>query len=317
MRSSRFVDRRSRGAFTLIELLVVIAIIGILIALLLPAVQKVREAANRTRCANNLKQIGLAIHNYHDALGSFPPGGITEGYCCDTPSLSNWAISILPFLEQQNLADRYVNSEFNESPVNEFVRTSPVKVYICPSDLNTDATAVPESGPGSNNVFYHPGTYRAVSGKSIDGSLYWDNADALAMPRDWRGVMHSVWTAKGLTPETFAAVIDGTSNTIMVGEYSTRTHNQRRTFWAYTYTSYSQSSATPQARTLIPDWDVCVQIGGPSDENACKRAWGSFHASIINFVWVDGSVRPINVNIDLNLFTALATIAGGEVVTLY
>jgi prepilin-type N-terminal cleavage/methylation domain-containing protein len=314
---SRSLVRGCPRAFTLIELLVVIAIIGILIALLLPAVQKVREAANRTRCANNLKQIGLGVHNYHDTFGSFPPGGVTEGYCCDTPSLTNWAIALLPFVEQQNLADRYAPAQFNESPSNEFVRTSPVKLYICPSDLNTNATAVPESGPGSNNVFYFPGTYRAVSGKSIDGSMYWDNADALAMPREWRGAMHSVWMAKGLYPETIAAVTDGTSNTLMVGEYSTRTHNQRRTFWAYTYTSYSQSSATPQARTLIPDWDRCVEIGGPSAENACKRAWGSFHGEIINFVLVDGSVRPVNVNIDLNLFTALATISGGEVVTAF
>jgi prepilin-type N-terminal cleavage/methylation domain-containing protein len=313
MKFSRSYFRGRPIAFTLIELLVVIAIIGILIALLLPAVQKVREAANRIQCANNLKQIGLGVHNYHDTLSSFPPGGVTEGYCCDTPSLTNWAIALLPFVEQQNLADRYDPAQVNESPANQFVRTSRVKLYICPSDLNTDEAAVPESGPGSNNVLYYPGTYRAVSGKSIDGSMYWDNADALAMPSEWRGAMHSVWAAKGLHPENFAAVVDGTSNTLLVGEYSTRTHNQRRTFWAYTYTSYNQSSATPQARTLLADWDRCVDIGGPSAENACKRAWGSFHGEIINFVLVDGSVRPVNVNIDLNLFMALATIAGGEV----
>jgi prepilin-type N-terminal cleavage/methylation domain-containing protein len=309
-------EHRKSTAFTLIELLVVIAIIGVLIFLLMPAVQKVRGAAARIQCSNNLKQIGLAIHNYHDALGNFPPGGVTEGYCCDTPSGTNWALSILPFLEEKNLLDRYDGTQVNESPANEFVRTSRVKIFICPSDINTEELASPESGPGSSLVYY-PGSYRAMSGKTLDGSLYWDNADALAMPAEWRGAMHSVWPAKGLHPERLANVLDGTSNTVLAGEYVTRTHNERRTFWAYTYTSYNQSSATPQSRTLLSDWDLCVAIDGPSGSNACKRAWGSFHTNVINFVLVDGSVRTISVNIDLNLFTALATIAGGEVADSY
>ena len=315
MAGPRAGRRGGRIGFTLIELLVVIAIIGILIALLLPAVQKVREAANRASCSNNLKQIGLAVHSYHDAYGSFPPGGVTEGYCCSTPSGTNWALAILPFLEQQNLSNRYDFNQVNESPANEYVRTQSVKVYVCPSDASPFEPAHPESGPG-DTLLYMPGNYRAVSGKSIDGSLYWDNADALSMPREWRGAMHSVWTEKGLSCERFAAVTDGTSNTLMVGEYATRTHPERRTYWAYTYTSYNQSSATPQSRTLVADWDRCVLIDGPSGSNACKRAWGSFHGDIINFVLVDGSVRPVHMNIDLNLFMALATISGGEVADL-
>src|SRR4026209_155940 len=97
-----FTGRWWRG-FTLIELLVVIAIIGILIALLLPAVQKVREAANRAKCGSNLKQIGIAILNYHDQHGPFPNGGITEGYCCGTKSKDTWTISILPYLERDDV----------------------------------------------------------------------------------------------------------------------------------------------------------------------------------------------------------------------
>ncbi|GIW78465.1 MAG: prepilin-type N-terminal cleavage/methylation domain-containing protein [Gemmatales bacterium] len=304
---------RCQAAFTLIELLVVIAIIGVLVALLLPAVQKVREAANRMKCGNHLKQIGVALHTYHDAHGFFPPGGITEGFCCGTRSKENWAILILPYIEQKNIYDRYNFNAFNEDPTNDWVRRQPVPIYNCPADIQLNQTLRPESGPGSG-LQYMVGSYRAVSGKSLNGWRSFDNAEALNMDQGWRGALHTVWEARGLFPERLTDVSngDGTSHTLMVGEMTTKTHLSRRTFWAYTYTSYNQSSTIPQSRSLLGDYDQCVAIGGEGGSNPCKRGWGSFHPGGIQFVRCDGSVQLIARSIDMNLFSNLGSIAGND-----
>src|SRR5438067_13078670 len=115
--NARILSWRSgpRRAFTLVELLVVIAIIGVLVALLLPAVQSARESARRMSCMNNLKQTGIALHNHHDSYGTFPAGGVTNGTCCSTQSGATWTIYILPFIEQQTLYDKYDFTQTNES----------------------------------------------------------------------------------------------------------------------------------------------------------------------------------------------------------
>jgi prepilin-type N-terminal cleavage/methylation domain-containing protein/prepilin-type processing-associated H-X9-DG protein len=314
--------RRGPAGFTLIELLVVIAIIAVLIGLLLPAVQKVREAANRMSCSNNLKQIGLALHNYHDTNARFPAGGYTPGACCSTRSGSNWAIDLLPYVEQDALFKQYLQWPVaNEDSRNAFVRTQFVKTYSCPSDVDTNRTDLPASGPGSG-LQYARGSYRAVSGKTANvGRTFWDTYEPTTgwdpLNPAWRGLLHSVGghAVQGKSGETMASITDGTSNTIVVGEYTNIDVPRRRTFWAYTYTSYNQSSITEQSRILGNSYTRCAQLPGPGADNPCKRSFGSNHAGGLNFVFGDGSVRFVSYNVDIFILAGMATISNGEVAT--
>jgi prepilin-type N-terminal cleavage/methylation domain-containing protein len=349
-------SKRRPAGFTLIELLVVIAIIAILIGLLLPAVQKVREAAARMQCTNNLKQIALACHNYENANGSFPAGSVLRigppGTLMDY--YETWAISILPYLEQANLGnvwDNVANSIPDaQSPRMAQFRQTPLKVYTCPSDVGFNTTpSFPDSGPGGEYGYGRPlcmpSTYRACAGTSFGGKSGVDDTGGDANWDDcwngqvqwlwsssrggagWRGIMHAIQIGKRTTnnngpvgsPNRFGDILDGTSNTLMIGEYATKTQPGRRTFWAYAYTSYSMSSVTiAQSRTLIPDFQLCsVTPPTTNGNNQCKRAWGSFHsAGMLNFAMGDGSVRGISPNIDMNtVLPALGTIAGGEVIS--
>jgi prepilin-type N-terminal cleavage/methylation domain-containing protein/prepilin-type processing-associated H-X9-DG protein len=311
--------RRTQRGFTLIELLVVIAIIAILIGLLLPAVQKVREAAARSQCQNNLKQMAIAVHAFHDVRMEFPAGGVTNGPCCSSPSGTNWAIEIMPYLELQNLHRQFDPTRTIEDNFHIPFRQTIVKTYNCPSDINVGQLHRPDSGIG-NAQDWRTSSYRAMSGRGYgpNGESWWfdDPTSGANLPIQQRGMLHGTSTpaVSPLRAEKFANVTDGSSNTVMLGEYATRNTPRRSSFWAYTYTSYNQSSAVPQSRTFNPDYAACAALG---DSNPCKRAWGSFHTGGMNVAMGDGSGRFIRQNIDMNnVWVPLATIAGGEVVNL-
>jgi prepilin-type N-terminal cleavage/methylation domain-containing protein/prepilin-type processing-associated H-X9-DG protein len=346
---------RPRRAFTLIELLVVIAIIAVLIALLLPAVQAAREAARRAQCLNNMKQIGIALSNYHDQQGSFPPGTTELGYCCSSPNMLTFEVSILPQLDQGPLFNSYnlmlpsdallaPGQPSNGAPTgntvpggpavqNQTLRTTMLSVFICPSDVNTDHLDFPASGDGAN-LQWAPGSYKGMGGADngtvpgISGFFayfYWDDA-AGNNYAGWgklpgRGILHScaapdtTYNKQGLGPEKISSITDGTSNTIAVAEYHTKTNNSRRVFWGYAYSSYDIGTAIPESRTLLPDYLKCAAAPGPDGSNSCKRGFGSLHPGGLNALFADGSVHFLKQTINMNTWMALATMQLGEVLS--
>jgi prepilin-type N-terminal cleavage/methylation domain-containing protein/prepilin-type processing-associated H-X9-DG protein len=337
----RFPGRRG---FTLIELLVVIAIIAVLIGLLLPAIQKVREAANRMSCSNNLKQIALALHNYHDSNHAFPLGGIANNVCCNTEGGPSWAIMILPYLEQDNVYKLYDPTHTTEHVNNKQLRETVIKTYNCPSDSRAGQLMAPVSGPSANYnppLQYATSSYKAMAGMAGESNGFDDPFGALQYPLSWRGVLHAGANIKYPTagvagaplapsaqwvnyspnynnPESIASITDGTSNTIMVGEYATITTLGRGPYWAYEFTGYIMGDVynPPQSRALIANFDKCSDNSlwpGTSGNQPCKRAFASFHSGVINFAFADGSVHALSTNIDLVNLGYLATVAGGEV----
>lgn len=321
--------RRRRG-FTLVELLVVIAIIGILVALLLPAVQTARESARRMECGNNLKQMGVAVHNYHDTFGSFPPGTICEGESrASQKTLINWAIAILPYLEEQPLYDLYDQLAYNQDPGlnngNQIVRETRVTTYLCPSEPQSGVLGVPGTGPGGNvnrggaGLQYRTASYKCVAGAvrgnvPLRGQGWCDMYFASwPLPENRRGVMHMVGV-NGWSCETMASVVDGTSTTLMIGEKSTLTGRKWTSYWAYPYIYYTMGHSIEHPLSISNDMDECFALGRAAGVwvAPCARSWGSFHPGVIQFAVADGSVRAISKNVDLTVLCDVSTIHGGS-----
>ena len=347
MKTNRF--RTEIRGFTLIELLVVIAIIAVLIALLLPAVQAAREAARRASCVNNLKQIGLALHNYEQALNVFPPGYVTSidrtvldacnmdaenQHGVDLGTGWAWGSMILPYLEQQPL---YNSINFNLSvayKANDTCSLTALSGYLCPSDPGPSVVPVFEdppdpANPGSYNASHivdtlSRGNYVGMYGLgeicSQSGALDSPNNNGAGPLGQHAGIFYRNSATK------IAAITDGTSNTIMVGE---RSHNLSYVTWvARSIDGWLGKTSPIEGGTdqFNPSPEECwTQVLGPcgledglrtiNNPEAHVEDYWSRHPGGANMLFADGSVHFLKSSINPLPWRAMATRSYGEVIS--
>ena len=339
--------RPRRHGFTLIELLVVIAIIAILIGLLLPAVQKVREAAARIQCTNNLKQMGIGLQAYHDANGALPPGVARLNIQENASPATFWTYFLLPYVEQQNLfntAPFTANPNWTDGGAYQAAAQAQLKVYRCPS--STDQLTYSSQGIGTRYAI----SYAAIQTGDVG------NPAAANGSGEWAAHLDdSSWSAGGgfnnwPTPTTnlyrydgamgynttvrLTQITDGTSNTVLVGE--------RYRIWTDLYAANNEDAYTASAGAGAQGtW----ALGTPNANNAMEQAVGSIgvpfnynqsgslngggdvqtsltmlafssrHTGGVNFLYADGSVHLLSTSTADSVRLALGTIAGGEVFT--
>ncbi len=314
----RRISRQPPRGFTLIELLVVIAIIAVLIALLLPAVQQSREAARRTECKNHLRQIGLALHGFHDTYGVFPASGWTQvGPGNPAGKYVGWRPLALPYLEQSNLQALYDFDQNWWEGTNPTAAGVTVKVFQCPSTPNRrEVTSAVAKPPRPAITFPVPvaGTdYEALMGvqpSAVNPVLY-NSTNRFA-------VLHRNST------NGFRDIVDGSTNTIAITEcggrptvYRLRQEsaalaNDQGICWADSEGPFSfdgsNSSGTLEGCTPALG---CNSVMNRKNDNEPY----SFHSGMSNFLLADGRVQSLNESIDFAIFAALSTRAAGEVVT--
>jgi len=335
-----------KRAFTLIELLVVIAIIAILMGLLLPAVQKVRSAAQRLRCANNLKQMGLAIHNYEHTYGRLPPALVNSGRwtgATGAPASKSFYpadgafyvynhsgfVYLLPYIEQDNLYKNYdfktpgansaPNGTLPAAPVltaahpNGQIQATNVPIYLCPADSQDPDVVVDTSG-GNTNYYNRVSTARSnylfSAGSTND---YSDPASNKAANAGAFG--HNSKT-------TITDIYDGTSNTIAIGE---SIQNKRSSSFGPYWGSGTHTATMAYVPAGQPGYNInadnAVAYGSACTlqiKQKCVYAWqfGSMHTDGANFLYCDGSVKFLTNSLDYTVFTQLNTKAGGEVIVM-
>jgi prepilin-type N-terminal cleavage/methylation domain-containing protein/prepilin-type processing-associated H-X9-DG protein len=323
--------RPSRRGFTLIELLVVIAIIAVLIGLLLPAVQKVREAAARMQCQNNLKQLGLAMHNFHDAMGSLPTGGDTRSY--DLAGIiyaMGWPPLLFPYFEEGNrrAAIDTLNPpnaiytimpwRLTAAPHNGAspLFTTPVKTFVCPSSELGDKS--PDIQYPNNPEIQAPNQgalhYRANGGSATLGLVQ----------GSWS--RHAWYTTSGViypnSKVKLPEITDGTSNTLLLGETSSAVGRKLNLNgwggiqpWTWGYYWYYVDHRD-QGWLMIDNKVVTYPIGFTGKVFANETPFTSNHTGGVNMVFCDGSVHFMSQTTDLTVLQMLATRAGGEVLQL-
>ena len=303
--------REQKLGFTLVELLVVIAIIGVLVALLLPAVQAAREAARRNTCKNNLRQVGLAMHNYETSFGHLPPGyeyslgseGNQLGY--------SWGARILPFMELQTLYNQIDFDRPIYDSVNQLAREEHLQTLLCPTD-----SISPEGFVAMGDEQYAMACYVANFG---DPDLDLDHEQlSMSTPQAGLDASEGPWGPFYRNSETrLSQITDGTSNTLMIGERqngpfrtagSNGSHTEYETTWIGAVRDIDDSTDDHGHMVLF-------QTGNPpNDPDSDDRDVSASHAGISQFLLCDGSVHTVSEDIEMTVYQALGTMNGDETI---